>query len=220
MIATKTTLLGCAAALALAAGIALAEEVKGPVHITAYGVEHFDGEDGARVFLSSTSYRMGAEEARAMAREARAAAEEAAEEARTHAREIAREARAAARAAAAEARAAVREAALHARSVTAAIDAEIASALDDVSGARLDLMAEAARLSAIAEGDFSDIVIVSNGAMKCGDTARHPGCAPLSEADKARLKETIAASMEAAGQAMEAAQAGLEAAAEAMNAAP
>ena len=217
MSAIKSTLLCGAAAFALAAGIAFAEEVKGPVHITAFGVEYL-GEDDAVV--SGASYRVSTADVHEMANAAREAARAAAEEARDEARDAAREAREMAREAAAEAREAVREAMLHARAVTAAVDGEIESALDEISGARLDLMAEAERLAAVADDDFSDVVIVRDGKMSCGDTAKHPGCAPLTEADKARLKETLAASMAAAGEAMEAAQAGLEAAAEAMNAVP
>lgn len=176
-----------------------------------------EGREAAR-----EAQREAAAQARDAVAEARAAAREAADCARAEAREAreaaraqARKAREIARAAHDDARAIVERAMVRVHAVTGNIQIEIGDALNEISGARLDIVHSAAQLAAAEAGDFSDIVVVSKGVMKCGDVSAHDGCIALTPEDKARLTKELGAALQAAADAMEAAQAGLAAAARA-----
>ena len=153
-----------------------------------------------------------AEQARAEARAAADCAREAAREARDAARREARKAREIARIAHDNARTVVENAMIQVHVATGNVQIEIGAALGDVTEARLDIMHAATQLAAAEAGDFSGIVIVSKGVMKCGDAAAHEGCVALTAEDKARVTRQMSAALQAAAKAMEAAQAGLGAA--------
>lgn len=145
-------------------------------------------------------------------REVAAAAREAAREVARHQREIASAAREAARevARSRHVQVYVQKAMLVARDA-------LGQAHDGLADAERDLQRQMRKLDAMVDGNFADVVVERNGVVKCGDLAKHPGCAPLTEEDKETIRETTQAALEQAQAGLEAARDGLEAAAEAMS---
>lgn len=65
--------------------------------------------------------------------------------------------------------------------------AALNEAEDAVSGAQADLEDARAYLADLRGGDFAGIYgVADDGSMRCGEVEANPGCAPLTEADKAQ----------------------------------
>lgn len=222
-------------------GIAAAAEVKGPVHVSARGVTHYDGDTARFHADMDASKRRGpalagdmhievrrvAETARADARRAvaiaRAEVRVAAETGRRIAREAAREARDAARKAAREARdaarLAAREARIHVARAMADSEAAVRDARKRLAEARRDLNERRRTLEDrrddAREGRWDNMVEIRDGkVVRCLDPAKYPGtgCTPFTPEEKARIEAETHAAGARARAALEKAEAGLRAA--------
>lgn len=81
------------------------------------------------------------------------------------------------------------------------------SGMDDVAGAAVDLADAKAWLAELEGGNFAGIFAIGeNGAMRCGEVAANPACAPLTDRDKAEAIAEARAAVGAALAAVEAAE--------------
>lgn len=164
---------------------AWAQDVRGPVHITANGVTDYAGQQIA--FLDSHEDcdrdRLAAE-----AEAARKQALAGAEAAREIAREEARMAREEARRAAEEARQEIEEARAEAQAQRDDARDQLRDAQQQLFDAQRELQSMARDLARMEAGDFSDtLTIEDDSIIKCGDPARYPGCTPYTEAERAGM---------------------------------
>ncbi len=94
----------------------------------------------------------------------------------------------------------VMEAALRNAAPVAADSVRTESGTDDVAGAAIDLADAKSYLAELESGNFAGIFAIGNdGAMRCGEVEANPGCAPLTDADKA---EAVAEARAAVGDAL------------------
>lgn len=212
-------------------GVAAASEVKGPVHISAAGVTHYDGDtarfraamdadergEGKMVADARGEARRAADEAR---REARHVADIARNEARRAADEARREARALAQRAAREARIQAARAMAESDEAMRTVRQRMVEARREIAERSRELNARRDELNDTHENSFDEMIEIRDGKIvRCSNPAKYPGtgCTPFTPEEKASIAAEAHAAAERASDAMAEAEAGLRAAERALR---